>query len=167
MPGKLRLLPAAVEITLTAGSADDAWHLCETLHDCARQYSADAIHAAAAVASARVLIRAGQAAEALAHLGRAVKIFWDLRAPYHLAQVRVLTARACLTIGDTEAAQTELDAVISLLHDLGARPDEVAVGKLRGTLTATASQALTPRQTHVLRLIALGLTNPEIAGNSV
>ncbi|TIT22566.1 MAG: helix-turn-helix transcriptional regulator [Mesorhizobium sp.] len=164
MPGKLRLLPAAVEITLAVGSADDAWELCETLRDCARQYSADAVRAAAAEATARVLIHAGRAAEALAHIRRAVEILWDLRAPYHLARMRVVTARACLATGDTEAAQTELDEAIRLFRELGARPDEAVAGKLRATMTATGSEALTPRQTQVLRLIASGLTNPEIAG---
>ena len=163
MPGRLRLLPAAVEITLAVGSADDARDYCETLQDCARRYSADAVRAAADEAAARVLIHAGRAEEALAHIRRATEFLWNLRAPYHLARVRVLTARACFATGDTEAALTELDEAIRLFRGLGARPDEAVAGKLRATLTATDSQPLTPRQKQVLRLIASGLTNPEIA----
>ncbi|HZD26809.1 MAG TPA: LuxR C-terminal-related transcriptional regulator [Alphaproteobacteria bacterium] len=164
MPGKLRLLPAAVEISLAADAADEARELCEILHDCARQYSADAVRAAAAEASARMLIHAGRAAEALTPIRRAVEILLNLRAPYRLARVRVLTARACLAIGDREAAQTELDEAIRLFRELGARPDEAVVSRLRASMAATGGEALTPRQTQVLRLVASGLTNPEIAG---
>ena len=163
MGGKLRLLPAAVEITLAVGSADDARALCETLQDCARQYSSDAVRAAAAEATARVLIHDGRAEDALASIRRAADILWELRTPYHLARVRVLAARACLATGDVEAAQTELDEAISLFRELGARPDEVAAARLMARLSAGGSGPLTPRQAQVLRLIAAGLTNPEIA----
>ena len=152
-----------MEITLAVGSVDDARALCETLQDCARQYPSDAVRAAAAEATARVLIHDGRADDALAFIRRAADILWELRTPYHLARVRVLAARACLATGDVEAAQTELDEAISLFRELGARPDEVAAARLMARLSAGGSGPLTPRQAQVLRLIATGLTNPEIA----
>lgn len=162
-PGKLRLLPAAVEISLAAGLTEDARTLSESLSEYAHQYSADALRASAAEATARVLIHEGRASDALAHIRRAIEIQLELRAPYHVARDRVLTARACLATGDFEAAHIELDEAIKLFGELGARPDEADANKLLVTLSAPGNEALTPRQTQVLRLIAAGLTNPEIA----
>jgi DNA-binding NarL/FixJ family response regulator len=162
-PGKLRLLPAAVEIMLAVGLADDAKALCRSLQEYARQFSFDAVRAAAAEATARVLIHDGQAEDALAHIRRAVEIQLELRAPYHLARVRVLAARACFATGDIEASRIELEEAIVLFRELGARPDEKAACKLLATLSATGNETLTPRQMQVLQLIAAGLTNPEIA----
>ena len=161
--GKLRLLPAAVEITLAAGSTEDARAFCDTLQDCAAQYSSDAVRAAADEALARVRIADGHAEDALACIRRAADLLRDLQAPYHLARVRVLAARACLAIGDVEGAQIELDAALNVFRDLGALPDEARTRKLRASLSKSGDAALTPRQAQVLQLIADGMTNPAIA----
>jgi len=160
---RLRLLPAAVEITLAAGSADDARALCDTLQDYAKRYASDAILAAAAEATARVLIHEEKAGGSLPFVRRAADILWELQAPYRLARVRMLTARAYIGIGDIEGAHTELDEAINVFRELGAQPDEVRASKLMTELSKSGNETLTPRQAQVLRLIAAGLTNPAIA----
>jgi len=161
--GRLRLLPAAVEITLAAGSTEDARAFCDMLQNCAAQYSTDAVRAAADEALARVRIADGHAEDALACIRRAADLLRDLQAPYHLARVRVLAAHACLAIGDAEGAQIELDTALNVFRDLGALPDEARTRKLRTGLSKSGDVALTPRQAQVLQLIADGMTNPAIA----
>jgi DNA-binding NarL/FixJ family response regulator len=80
----------------------------------------------------------------------------------------VLAAQACTATCDVEGARNELDAALGTFRDLGAFPDEARAAKLRAALaaptpTASRGKTLTPRQTQILRLIAAGRTNPEIA----
>ncbi len=163
VPGRLRLLPAAVEITLAVGSTEDAQALCDTLQDCAQQCPSELVRAVAAEAIARVRLHQGQAGEALAHVRRAADLLREIRAPYHLARVRVLAAQIFLATGDVEGARNELGAAIERFHDLGAFPDEAYARKLRVSLASSRDGGLTRRQIEILRLIATGKTNPEIA----
>jgi DNA-binding CsgD family transcriptional regulator len=163
VPGRLRLLPAAVEITVAVGSTEDAQALCDALQTCAQQCPSGVVRAAAAEAMVRVLLHQGQAGEALAHVRRAADQLREIRAPYLLARVRVLAAQVFFGIGDFEGARNELDAAIEIFHDLGARPDEADAKKLRTSLASSRDGGLTRRQIEILQLVATGKTNPEIA----
>lgn len=160
---KLRLLPAAVEITLAAGSTEDARAYCDMLRGCAAQYSAESVRASVDEALAQIRIAEGLTEDALACVRRAADRLRDLQAPYHLARLRLLTARVYLAIGDVEGAQTELEAALGVFRDLGARPDETRTSKMLARLTKSGDTALTSRQAQVLQLIADGMTNPAIA----
>ena len=86
----------------------------------------------------------------------------DLGAPYDAARARVLVAQACAELGDADTAALELDAARDAFFRLGAAPDlaklDALVRKRR-----RGDHGLTSREVEVLRLIARGRSNREIA----
>lgn len=112
-----------------------------------------------------VIVGGGQAGLAtachLTQLRRAARLWTGLSASYDAARSRVLIGRALRALGDGQSAVMELSAARRTLADLGAAPAEHAAAQLIGP--AAAPGGLTPREIEVLRLIAAGRTNPEIA----
>jgi DNA-binding NarL/FixJ family response regulator len=73
----------------------------------------------------------------------------------------VLVARACQALGDEEAFALELEAARKVFHELGACPDVAFVDALEGT--PSDAHGLSTRELEVLRLVASGKSNKEIA----
>ncbi|HEX6021796.1 MAG TPA: helix-turn-helix transcriptional regulator, partial [Solirubrobacter sp.] len=80
-----------------------------------------------------------------------------LDAPYEAARTRVLLSEACRAVGDADAAALELDAARETFERLGAEPD-------LARLAPDDAHGLTARELQVLRLVAIGRSNREIAG---
>jgi DNA-binding NarL/FixJ family response regulator len=78
--------------------------------------------------------------------------------------VRALIALACRRLGDEDTASRELDAARSAFAELGATPDITRVHTLRA---GQPGHGLTRREVQVLRLVAVGKTNREIAATLV
>jgi ATP/maltotriose-dependent transcriptional regulator MalT len=155
------LLPALIEIELAAGEVDEARSACANLGDVAEQYESAMLTAIVAHAQGAVALAEGDAATALASLRRAQRIWLELDAPYEVARSRELMARACSALGDEEASALELDAARELFERLGAAPD------LARLSPADASHGLSERELEVLRLVASGKSNREIAATLV
>jgi DNA-binding NarL/FixJ family response regulator len=81
--------------------------------------------------------------------------------PYEAARSGVLLARAYTSLGDHEACDRELAAAGPVFARLGAQLDERAVAELRGAEPRPGR--LSDREVEVLRLVAEGRSNPEIA----
>ena len=93
---------------------------------------------------------------ALPHL-RQARLFWqEIDAPYEVACIRLLVARACRELGDLDAAEMEEQAARSVLDRLGARTGVPE-------MNPAAAGLLSPRELEVLRLLATGATNRAIA----
>jgi DNA-binding NarL/FixJ family response regulator len=107
-----------------------------------------------------VALGAGEPAVALPLLRREHGVWERLGARYDAACCRVLLGRALRAAGDEESAVTELSAARRALAELGARPAEQAAAAL---IRPTLPRGLTAREVEVLRLVAAGRTNPEIA----
>ncbi len=159
---RVNLLPAYVEIMLAVGEVGDAESGCRELEEVTERYESDLLTALCAQARGAVSLRAGDARSALVSLREAEAIWQKVGAPYDAARVRVLVAETCRALGDGETAALELDTARDAFAELGAAPD---LARLHGRAEPRAGQefGLTPRQLEVLRLVAAGKSNREIA----
>ncbi|MFE0647956.1 LuxR C-terminal-related transcriptional regulator [Streptomyces sp. NPDC059534] len=158
--GRARLLAARTEVALAVRDVPGATAAAADLAALAGDVPllramADTAYGAAALASRRA---------ALPALRRALAGWLELRVPYEAAQVRMLLAAACRAAGDEEAARLELAAAGSVFERLGAVPDaRRAAALLSGGKRRRLPGGLTAREAEVLRLVAGGGTNRDIA----
>lgn len=155
------LLPAYVEILLSVGDVEEARSACGELEEIAAKCDSDMLRAMLAQARGAVELAAGDARAALVSLRQAFQAWQELEAPYEAARARVLVGHACQALGDEEAFALELDGARSIFEELGAVRDVAAVDSLTGS--AADTHGLTARELEVLRLIATGKSNREIA----
>ena len=156
------LLPAQVEIELDAGSLDRAGFAASELDELARDHASEVLFAMAAQAIGTVAVAERDARRALLELRRALQLWQELEAPYEVARTRVFLSAACRALGDEETATLELAAARDTFVWLGARPDVARVDALIGRPHGDG-HGLTPREVEVLRLVAAGRSNHEIA----
>jgi len=156
-----RLLPAATEILLAAGEAGDARATAEELGAIADSFGSAWLQAMAAYAAGRVELEGGDASGALPYLRKAATLWGAMEAPYETARVQVQVARALRTLGDEDSATRELAAARRAFSELGTRPAEAEAASLLAP--AALPQGLTAREAEVLRLVASGKSNSQIA----
>jgi RNA polymerase sigma factor (sigma-70 family) len=161
--GRMRLIPAAVEIMLVNGDVETARKLCDELSGLAAHHVSEAVEAASAEAIGDMSFAEGNFEGALLSYNRVAELWRDLHAPYRLARLRLKVGQTCLAFGDNEGAGRELEAARDVFDKLGAEPDRKAAEALLRSLRHVLEGILTPRQTEILQLVAEGLTNREIA----
>jgi DNA-binding CsgD family transcriptional regulator len=161
--GRLKLLPAFVEILLAAGDIDGARTACRELEESAKCFATPVLGAMVAHAHGVVALARGDAEGALLPLRRALEVWQQVGAPYVIARIRVALARACRALGDEDGATLALAAAREAFERLGALPDVAAVDRLRATPSRQSAYGLTQRELEVLRLVASGKTNKAIA----
>jgi DNA-binding NarL/FixJ family response regulator len=164
---RARLLPAHVEISLALDDVDEARALCAELEEIAAQHGSGMLGAMAGHARGAVELEAGDPHGALAALRAAVQAWQELGAPYESACARALVALACRSLGDSDAASLELAAARDALARLGAAPDVAWVESLLEPAAFVSGHGLTSRELEVLRLVAVGKSNREIAAELV
>jgi DNA-binding CsgD family transcriptional regulator len=157
------LLPAQVEIALAAGELDEARTASLELNELAQRYDSAMLDAIVAHAEGAVALAEDDASAALARLRQAQRIWLELDAPYEVARTRELIARACTALGDDEAGVLELESARELFERLGAAPDLARLASDR----AAPKHGLSARELEVLRLVAAGKSNREIASTLV
>jgi RNA polymerase sigma factor (sigma-70 family) len=161
--GRMRLIPAAVEIMLAVGDIATARDLCEELSGFAARHVSDAVEAASAEAIGDLSFAEGNLEGALPSYGRAAEFWRDLHAPYRLSRLRLKIGQTCVALGDSEGARREIEAARDVFEILGAVPDRKMAEAMLRSLSRAPERLLTPRQTEVLQMVAEGLTNREIA----
>lgn len=160
---RANLLPAYTEIALADGDLETARKACNELQEIAGEYGTDLLRALTAHARGALELAAGDSGTALRSLRDACQAWQELEAPYELALARVLVARACRELDDHDGFSLELDAAREILERLGAAPALTAVAALAGGDPTGESHGLSPRELEVLRLVASGQSNRDIA----
>ncbi len=160
-----RLLPAAVDVLLATGSVDEARAVAVELDDVAARLGSQALLAHAAYASAAVEWASGDAAGALPYVRKARQLWARLESPHECGRVRLLTGRALTTLGDEQSAKQELESARDAFRALGAVPDAEEVERLLSPVGLPGG--LTAREVEVLRLVASGRSNTQIAAELV
>jgi ATP/maltotriose-dependent transcriptional regulator MalT len=158
-----RLLDAAVWIELARGDVAAARAVVNELAErSVAGQRTPLLEALATRADGIVRLAEGDPKKALPILRRAFDQWLALDAPYEAARVRVQIARACQAVGDADGSALELAAARDVFDRLGADPDAAIVDAISGAPPPVPG-GLSPREVEVLRLVAGGAMNREIA----
>ena len=170
---RVRLLPAYAEIMVAANRPHDARAAAEELDDLAESAGATMLGAVANQTRGALLLAGAEPRAALGLLRAALDAWQELDAPYEAAQVRLLLAGACQQLDDRDRAELECDMARAVFEQLGASPAlelltrllaEKAPDQTEPSISPGEEQVVTDRELQVLRLVAAGRTNRDIAG---
>jgi ATP/maltotriose-dependent transcriptional regulator MalT len=157
---RTELLTALADAHLAAGDIDSAAAAADTI-DVVHGNHSVYLDAVKRSTEARVLLARGDARAACRRAGEAVERFQGLGLPYDEARAREVRGAAAQVIDDLDTARLELTAARDTFRRLGADPDERRVAaRLDGEAPPSP---LSPREIEVLRLVARGGTNKEVA----
>ncbi len=158
---RAQVLPAAVAVLVAAGDTDDAVDLGAELLDLGDAFGCSALQASGRYAAALAALAHGAPARAAEDARLALELWASLDAPYEEARSRVVLGRALRLAGDERAAIAELETAAAAFTALGAAVDRrETAGLLAGE---QHPGGLTAREVEVLRLVATGLGNTQIA----
>jgi len=114
----------------------------------------------AAYAAANVSLAAGNVEDALGRARESSRLWSEIGSPYEAARARVLVARALRELGDHDSAAAELAVARRVFVEVAAAPAADDVDRLLGR---PRPGGLTKREVEVLRLVAEGRSNHDIA----
>lgn len=161
------VLALLVEVEVAAGRLDEAAVLCRRLSSIAAETELPHVRAVADYA-AGVACSAADPPTALRHLETALAAFAAAGLPLEEARTRLAIARL-LAGTNAEVAVAEARAALAACDRLDAGPDADAAASLLRSLGSTGRASprlggpLTRRESEVLRLVAEGLSNEQIA----
>jgi DNA-binding CsgD family transcriptional regulator len=160
---RARMLAAAVEILLAADDLEHARAGAAELSEIAGAFDAPLLAAASAHAIGAVRLAEGDIAGAATSLHGAADIWRNLETPYEEAHTCLLMATICERRGDRDGRRLELDTARRLFKELNAEPCLARIAEQSGHATRQSVGSLSEREVQVLRLLAAGKTNREIA----
>jgi ATP/maltotriose-dependent transcriptional regulator MalT len=157
---RARLLPAFVQIAVAARDLVEATAGLQELEAIAQTFDTPWLHVLAAAARGRLQLAEGNPINASVTLQDAVSQWQALQVPYEVATALTLLAQAQRDTGDEDAAKESFARARALFEKVGAGLDAHGIDTSR---RARRPAGLTEREVEVLRLIADGQANKEIA----
>jgi ATP/maltotriose-dependent transcriptional regulator MalT len=157
---RAELLPVLVHVAIAAGDLLTASDAVAELEEIASTFATPALQASALSTRGRLELAQGATAAACGTLQEAADRWQVLGVPYEVATTRTLLGQALRDSGDDVGASASFAAATKLFEQIGAHVDARRV--TAGTRRAPPA-GLTDREVEVLRLIAAGMTNNEIA----
>jgi DNA-binding CsgD family transcriptional regulator len=168
------LAPSRAEALVAAGRAGEAAELVAAFARGLRGRDAPAPKAGLALCRAILAEAQGQSVRAATLFGRAAAAWWALPRPYDGLLARERQARCLITAGRPKAGLELLAVTRRELAGLGAGGDADRVARTlreHGVLVPRAAgggrpgygDRLSPRELEVVRLVAAGRTNQEVA----
>ncbi|HVE94952.1 MAG TPA: response regulator transcription factor [Acidimicrobiales bacterium] len=155
-----KVLPARAQIAIAAGDHEAAAAAVVELESIAEEFDSAGLRASAMTSRGRLQLAERDPA-ACATLRNAVSRWSDLGVPYEIATARTLLGQACRRNEDTAGAASAFEAARQLFDTLGVHIN--ARNNRDETASATLPAGLTQREAEVLRLVAAGHTNKEVA----
>jgi DNA-binding CsgD family transcriptional regulator len=155
MLGRMRLLRGAVEVALARGSVDEAERHCAELESGAEAFTTPGFRAWAGHARGALLVHQKRYADALGALESALREYRTQQSRYETAQVYEWMAVAHAGVGDDDLAAADTATAESIYAQLGVEPAEVC--------GQPSPAGLTKREIDVLRRVAAGATNRQVA----
>lgn len=153
------LLPVLVHTAIAAGDLDRARRAASELEETADTFATASLRASADSTRGRLQLAEGDLS-APRTLQRAADRWHELGVPYEEATALTLLGQAYRAMGDDASATRSFESASLLFAEIGASLD--AGQAVDGTRPRLPS-GLTEREVEVLRLVANGLRNAEIA----
>jgi LuxR family maltose regulon positive regulatory protein len=156
-------LELLAEALAAAGQANEAAAAASELDEIALSANTDALLGAARYAQGCAQRAAGEFTPACEALEDAVELLGRAGLPFEAARARVALAQTARELGREELAQRELERARERFAALGARSEDRRAARLQARHAEAPNSLLSPREAEVLRLVAEGLSNKQIA----
>jgi LuxR family maltose regulon positive regulatory protein len=148
---------------IARGELREASAACDELRRVARAIGTPALVASADLADGMLAAARGNQRRARQLLEDAVDGLDASRAPFEAARARRELATSLAALGMEEAATEEAAASVRILEALGAEAEAERSRRVLDAVTRRVSSPVTRREREVLRLLAAGMTNRQIA----
>ncbi len=158
---RARVLPAHVQVCIAAGSLDAARGSADELEAIVADFDTPVLRAVALSTRGRMLLAENDPPLAATRLRDALALWKSLDVPYEVATIGTLLGQALRSSGDEAAAGASFTAAAALFDHMGARLDARLTRSSQ--ISAAAPAGLTSREVEVLRLIATGCANKQVA----